>query len=60
MNKGIGMIINGAAIGLAVGAAATIVAAPRRNSMRMMKRDATKVVRAVSGMVDDLAGMMKL
>ena len=54
------MIITGTAIGLAVGAAATVMSSTRKNSMRMMKKDAAKIVRAVSGMVDDISGMMRL
>ena len=60
LNKGLGMIITGTAIGLAVGAAATVVSSTRKNRMRMMKKDASKIVRAVSGMVDDISGMMRL
>ena len=53
------MMLTGAAIGLAVGAAATMVSSSRKMNMRMMKRDMGKVVRAVGGMMDDIAGSVK-
>ena len=58
MNKHVGPAVTGLAVTMAVGTAAYLMASKsmHRNSF---KRSAGKALRAVEGMVDNVASMMK-
>lgn len=60
MNKSVGPIITGAAVGIAVGAAASAIGGRKRTvSSRTLKRNAGKAIRAVSGIINTVSTTLK-
>ena len=60
MKKNIGMMMAGATVGLAVGAAAGMIGCGKKMNMRSMKRKAGKLIRAAGSIIDDLPGTLGL
>ena len=60
-NKAIGTALSGAAVGMAVGAAAYMMkdSHHRKPNMKKMKKSAGKVIRTIGGVLDDVTNMVK-
>ncbi len=59
MKKSVGMMMTGAAVGLAAGAAAGMLGCGRKMNMRAIKRKAGKLIRTAGDIIDDIAGALK-
>ncbi|MDD3229898.1 MAG: hypothetical protein PHE09_11860 [Oscillospiraceae bacterium] len=60
MQKGLSAMATGVAVAMAAGTAAYMLAGTRRRiPVRRMKRSAGRALRAVEGLVDGFAGMMR-
>lgn len=60
MKNNVGMMITGAAVGLAAGAAVGMISSGKKMNMHSMKRKAGKLIRAAGDVMDDISGALKL
>ncbi len=60
-NKALGTALTGAAVGMAVGAAAYMMkgGSHKKPNMKKMKKSAGKVIRTIGGVLDDVTSMVK-
>lgn len=60
-NKALGPALTGAAVGMAVGAAAYMMKGShhKKPNMKKMKKSAGKVIRSIGGVLDDVTSMVK-